>query len=798
MKVEPTLAGKVSSNINTEKDFFRSTVHDITIDKKTGLSIVSTDQGIFIFRDYYALQNFTTYNSKLSNDEVISVAPDHSGGYWIGTYNGINRMVLSPFELFDTQTHQGLHSVVAFESLGQDEILVASYSGLMVTDIGSSTFSLFQDHSPNIALYGERIMSILTDQEDIYIGYRNSGFEILHLGDSQFSSLNKDILQGLASNSISAFLKLDSGEILVGTYGGGLTIFNKPLSSKNITSGKMPHDLRDDRVLMLYGSSDGTIWVGTESGLQIFDPSSDKFQSLAFGSASSGKPDQPVIWSMAETKEYIWFGSLHNGLFRLEKANHDSGFAGAELKRVELKAPLASKTVYAIEAGNQGEIWFSTNQGISRFSDDVGLLNFGHMHGLQETEFELGSSFKDINGFIYFGGNHGYNRFDPSRVITSKAPSRIVINSIVLDSDDTSLRPIKSDIESIILNHNDRFITFEFSALDFTDPESTRYRHKLVGFDTDWIDIGNRGSATYTSLPAGDYVFRVQAVNSAGIWNYDGLSIDLSVEPAPWLTWWAFTAYFVCLVGLIAQSLRFFRNHTLRKHQLQQANETQRAADLFADELQDRIDFQSKLNHSIDFYNKQLLYWARFCLDSTVEYGSEVTEAVHDRILFRQGVLEVVQDSLYYQGERLYANFHDCAARLVNKICLSHPDVCNRLTSVNDVQKELIPAAQALPLAIILAELFDNSLTHAFDAERSACYVRFAVTHTPNPGAGTDTVRMIYQDDGPGIPRGLAFDSPESAGFAIIGRAGEVLGCELAIGEKDRSMVTARFELPWS
>ncbi len=796
--VETTRCRQVDSGIDTQKDFHRSTVHDLTVDESSGDSIVSTDQGIFIFSDQLVGQHFNTTNSKLLNNEVISIASDQSGGYWVGTYNGINRLIASPFELYDNQTHQDLHSVVAFESLGNDGILVASYSGLILTDLESSTFSRFEEHSPDVTVYGERIMSVFAHLDDIYLGYRNSGFEIINLAESSSSRWNKNRLDGLTSNSVSAFLQLDSEKILIGTYGGGVTILDSSGSSENIQSGDTDYSLRDDRVLMLYRSLNGLIWVGTESGLQIFDSVTHRFASVKFTSHRSKVPERPVIWSMAESSDFIWFGSLHHGLFKLEKSSSLDGTSQLELEQVEFYAPIPGLTIYAIETGAHNEVWFSTNQGISRLANNGSLYNFGHTHGLQETEFELGSSYKDSNGLIYFGGNHGYNRFDPDSVVAYETPSELVFNRILLSSENSvSSLPI-SKIDSIVLNHKDRFITFEFSALDYTDPESTRYRHKLIGFDDDWIDIGNRGSATYTSLPAGDYQLRVQAVNSAGIWNYEGLSMDLRVKPAPWLTWWAYAIYLLVFLGLAALFLKFYRNYMLKEQQLKQANELQRVADRFADELQDQIDFKSKLTDSIHSYNKQLLYWAKFCTDSTVEYEAGMSGLAHDRIMFRLGVLDIVHDSLYYQGERLYANLHTCATMLVNKLCADHPAAGSRLTAVNDVPKELIPAAQAVPLAIILAELLDNSLTHAFAGTSAACFVRFSVTIAPGPGSGSDQVRLVYQDSGDGIPAGLEFDSPESAGFAIIGHAANRLDCELTIGEQDRSMVIGSFDLPWS
>lgn len=789
---------RVESGINTEKDFHRSIIHDLTVDEITESSIVSTDQGIFVFGADSAVQNFTTSNSKLSNNEVISLAPDHSGGYWVGTYNGINRLVISPFELFDRQMHEGLHSVVGFESVSNNRILVASYSGLLLTDMDSTRFSRFQDEFPDIPMYGERIMSAFVYLNKIYLGYRNYGFEVLDIHKSLSSRLSTDSLDVLNSNSISSFLKLNTKQVLIGTYGGGLTIYGNSELSTNFTYNKASSSLRDDRILMLYRSSDGTIWVGTESGLQIFNAREGYFKSAMFSSGTWEKSDQPLIWSMAESKDYIWFGSLHHGLFRLNKSRYESDFSVGELQRVLINGSMPSMTVYAIEIGDENEVWFSTNQGIARLGNDSSFFNFGHSYGLQEAEFELGSSYKDNNGLIYFGGNHGYNRFNPKTVNSLDNPSEIVLNNIALGGKGPNAYMTTPSLEAILLSHKDPFITFEFSALDYTDPESTRYRHKLVGFDTDWVDIGSRGSATYTNLPRGDYVFRVQAVNSAGIWNYDGLAIDLKVKPAPWLTWWAYTAYLTIAIVCLSWAWRFQRNNMIKDQQLKHANELQQIADRVADDLLDQMDFQSKLNDSMHYYNKQLLYWTKFCTEATVEYEPADTALAHDRIRFRLDVLELVQDSLYYRGEQLYAQLHSFVTSLVNKLCSDNPHICSQLTSVNDIQRELVPAARALPVAIIFAELFDNSLKHAFTGNSAACFVRFSLAITPNMSSNSDTFRLVYQDDGNGIPPGLSFESPESAGFAIIQHAAETLGCKLEISAQDRSVVTASFDLPWS
>ncbi len=93
------------------------------------------------------------------------------------------------------------------------------------------------------------------------------------------------------------------------------------------------------------------------------------------------------------------------------------------------------------------------------------------------------------------------------------------LTSIVLPKPDDRNTGAVDKLKSLQLTHKDHFVTFEFSVLDFVSPEKNQFRYMLENFDPDWIENGTRNSATYTNLPSGDYVFRVQGANSAGIWN---------------------------------------------------------------------------------------------------------------------------------------------------------------------------------------------------------------------------------------------------------------------------------------
>ncbi|MDO8862575.1 triple tyrosine motif-containing protein [Haliea sp. E1-2-M8] len=754
------------------------------------LFFAGTDEGLYVFRlDGSFVEKYTTRNSGLTNDHITHL---HSNGntLWIGTYEGLSYLRISDFEIYNYLSDSISNEILNFSQDNSGNIWLGTYDGLFRFDPETMLHKPFSKIFPNISLVDNRVMALDVHGSEIFIGTRRSGLLII---DTTSREVIENTINPNRDLQVTQVLRLSDTKVLVSSFNYGVYLLEK-LTRRNRTV-YVAHKVTDSTITILRKHANQVI-ATNETEVYLYHIESQNFSpvSLVFP-LHNVQPTITAVHSMSENE--ILIGTQSHGLFTVNHEDKDQTILHAESDLQEVHSYAAA--VYAIEEDTENRLWIATSNGLFLYSDTFDFFRrYNAADGIQGNKFNFGSSFIDRDGFLYFGGSRGYNRFLPSQISTSTSPPSIFITRIYFSGAEWPAMFTIEGLDSIILSHKDRFITFEFSALDYTDPESTRYRHKLIGFDKDWIDIGDRGSATYTNLPAGDYVFRVQAVNSAGIWNYDGLAIDLEVEPAPWLTWWAFTVYLLAAVGVFIVVLKFSRKYMLKEQQLKQANEMQRVADRFADELQDQIDFRSKLTDSIHSYNKDLLYWARFCTDSTAEYEASDKQHIQDRTRFRLGVLETIHDSLYYQGERLYANLHNCATALANKLCEGHPQVRDRLTIVNDIQRELIPAAQAIPLAIMLAELFDNSLSHAFAAKRATCFVRFSVTITPDPDTCSDAVRFIYQDDGVGIPSGLTFESPESAGFAIIGHAAETLDCELAIGEKDRCMVACRFDLPWA
>jgi signal transduction histidine kinase len=213
--------------------------------------------------------------------------------------------------------------------------------------------------------------------------------------------------------------------------------------------------------------------------------------------------------------------------------------------------------VYSIIEDNNNNIWFATGNGLCSFDPSLSKCrNYSVEDGLQSLEFNMGASFLSSNGEIFLGGMNGFNSFHPDS---------ITLNSYIPELEFTGVyKIIKGKREElytegndkIVLPHHDHSFTVEFSALDFTNPAKNYYMYMLEGIDDDWTDIGNRNFIPFLNLSPGEYKLRVKGCNNDGIWNEEGISLNIVIRPPWWRSRLAWFLYFALLTILI---LFFFK-----------------------------------------------------------------------------------------------------------------------------------------------------------------------------------------------------------------------------------------------
>ncbi|MEJ2637299.1 MAG: two-component regulator propeller domain-containing protein [Calditrichia bacterium] len=350
---------------------------------------------------------------------------------------------------------------------------------------------------------------------------------------------------------------------------------------------------------VIYQDGTGLFWMGTTDGLLRFDPVTGSFNayrdnpsqpsSLGSNSVKSICPDP------AQPDRFLWLGTDGGGLNRFDVQTKT-------FTHFTEKNGLPGNVVNGILPDNAGNLWMSTNKGLSRFNSGTGKFkNYDVWDGLQSNEFNTGACFRSTNGEMFFGGIKGLNYFYPEKVKANPHIPEIAITGFKLRNHRVSYqtKPIllKKDISAtdhLVLSYRDDVITFEFAALDFTAPEKNQYAYKLENFDPDWIKTDGDRSATYTHLPPGDYIFRVKGSNNDGVWNELGTSLSLTVTPPWWGTWWAYALYVMAILIALYGIRRYELNRIRLKNSL-------RIGQIEADKLKEldrlRTRFFANISH---------------------------------------------------------------------------------------------------------------------------------------------------------------------------------------------------------
>ncbi len=531
---------------------------------------VGTDDGLNEWRGEGA--GFAIYRNdpgratSLSENRILSIFQDRGGVLWIGTQGG-GTSRWNPhagfFSAYQANPAEpgGLSSnvVAAFAEDVDGALLVGTYGGgLNRLDRERRTFTHFREDAQDPgSLSDDRVMSLLVDgQGTVWAGTLAGGLNKLVLGAAGFEHYRHDPADpnSLSSDGVTTLLEGSDGFLWIGTFQGGLNRFDRE-AEKFVHyrhDPDNPTSLAGDLVTALWESTSGDLWVGTESGgLSRLDRDSGSFTHYGHVPGKMVSLSSNTIYTIREDREGVMWIGTQRGLNRWDpgpRAAHQGIF-----KRYTEREGLPNNAVFGIVEDDLGYLWLSTNNGLSRFDPRTEIFkNFDTAHGLQSNEFNSGAYLRHSSGELYFGGNRGFNFFRPEQIGNNTHVPPVVLTSFLKLNRPVELDPLAAD-QPIELHYRDYVVTFEFAALDYTAPESNLYAYKLEGFDPDWIEVAGVRRATYTNLDPGNYVFRVRGGNNDGVWNEDGLAVNIRVIPPPWKTWWAYTLYSLAVVlALIA------------------------------------------------------------------------------------------------------------------------------------------------------------------------------------------------------------------------------------------------------
>ncbi|WDE14462.1 diguanylate cyclase [Thalassomonas haliotis] len=608
-----------------------------------GFIWIATDKGMLIYDP--ELSQFKRYNHSstdpysLSNDFVLTFFEDKHQMMWIGTFYGVNRWDpnMTTFNQYDAQKYPALKYdlIMGFTQLEPGKIFISNYSGgiyeLLLDEDKITPFAF------NKTFKGMRIMTLFAEKDSLWVGTRAAGLYKVNLTSGNIQSYKYDHLNeySLSANSVTDIFRDSRGVLWVSTYHKGINRLNKDgtftrFTAKASLSDKGPSS---NHVLQILEDKQGYLWLATYGGgINRFDSQSERFIHISHDEQDSESLNSDISLTMfQDSGENIWVGTT-GGLDLLTKENlHNQHYV---FEHFNVKKGMKSQSAYGIAEDTFGNIWFSSNKGISRYSPESNSFkHFDSNHGLRGLEYVNGSVFTAEGNRLYFGSAKGFTSVNPHEISKNQPAPEVRLTNILKLNEIMQFDRSLSELKSLVFEHNDHLISFEYVGLNYYEPESTRYKYRLLGFDQEWIDAGKLRRATYTNLPAGNYQLQIIAGNNDNVWS-EPLVLSIMVKSAPWYSWWAYLLYIILIAAGILTYSRFLHRKLLLEQQ-------QRI--FLKQQVKDKTqEFQLK-NVELEQANKQLENAAtidkltgvksRRYLDIYIEQASQLMSQIHQNIL---------------------------------------------------------------------------------------------------------------------------------------------------------------------
>jgi len=533
---------------------------------------------------------------------------DTCGILWFTTCE-FDKLILQKkkFTLLDSITPSGLYQDdtgdlwigTRFEGLYK---VNAKHSGRILETLqdlnsGQANPDSMIHHYPDIpgdpnSLSSELLISICRDRDGVlWLGGAHSGnlYELNQPNSrEQLKIYRSEYLSDARTFRLTGIYEDRSSNLWIGRD-NGLEIFDrkqKKFYQYILDSGK--HEFHNVPIVTsIREDKSGSIWFGTwfEGLFKIIPRVTFSQKDLASGTKTLSykyDPELPkdlshhVIWSLCvpEVRDVVelWIGTNGGGIFGLIRDESSKGNSTERFIHYTKADGLPGNVVRNILEDDSGNLWISTLSGISKFDPETEKFNNYYVcDGVPFQKFYWSSALKGKNGDMFFGGNSGLLAFHPDSIEDNPHIPPVVItdfklfNHPVIIGEGSILQKSITETTDLDLSYRENYLSFEFAALNYINPDKNRYRYKMEGLDRTWIDAGNQRQAIYTNMKPGKYKFRVIGSNKDGIWNEEGATLGIMIQYPPWLRWWAYLFYGVIIAGIIIG----YRNYILKRERLE-------------------------------------------------------------------------------------------------------------------------------------------------------------------------------------------------------------------------------------
>lgn len=528
-----------------------------------GKLLIGTFDGIFDLdkatERIVKVAGYDDINKSLSHYSVYCFCVDRDKTLWVGTFAGgvnylnkfTNRFVLhKPQEELNIRT--GIYGAITYESPEDLWIATEGYGLLNYNKRTNESHYYLIDPSVRFAFNTNIIKSVFYEDGYVWCGTTKGEIYKFNIKTKKFSLYHQYPIE----YSIYSIIRDHNDVLWVGGASTefGLTCFvNDSLVTTFYNNVEEPIYFSNVRCIL--EEEDGVFLLGsTAEGLLRFDTHKKQLTKYS-NEASVEKYRIPnnYISAIVRTKSgEIWVSTYGGGIFQLDESK-------AIRRIMTVREGLLDNNICTLVESSDQRLWMSTVNGLIMFDPAKDEVRNYHRHnGIDIREFTLHSGIALPDGSLCFAGSNGFVTFhveamDKNNNIPPVVLEQLSVNNHPVKVGDESaiLDKVLDGMEMIRLAYNENNFSITYQALNYIYATQNQYAYKLEGYDTDWNYVGERNSAFYTNLSPGKYVFRVKASNNDGVWNEEGRSLIIIVQPPLWRTWYAYLFYVIALAAII-------------------------------------------------------------------------------------------------------------------------------------------------------------------------------------------------------------------------------------------------------
>lgn len=537
--------GEFSTHLNTKNSLSSDAVACLLINR-LGVLWIGTSNGLNRYTGSAAnngITTFTTSNSGLSSNTILSLSEDYEGSLWMAAGgSGIDRIKDAKFTIWGKK--EGLPNDI-FSTVLQDRsgtMWLGSFYNTGITRFRDGKAEHFDYNGKNGIPQGAFVRAIgETRSGALYFG--TTGLGLIRYENGVFTHILGS--EGLSQNTIRAIFEDSKGTVWIGTFGAGLyKLVGTTLSPAYSTAS----GLGSDFIIAIAQDTQERLWLATrDGGVSII--------SLGSGSVSvltqkSGLPSNTVLYVVRDNDGVMWVGTQF-GIALCQ---------GNSIKTLSTKNGLEEDISRWMVHDSRGDYWLSGLGGISMIPKDhireflagtrtsVEARRYGKSAGMRSVECTGGgqaAAFSTRNGELWFPTMKGVVTFHSRQLTLNTIPPPVKIEDLLANEKKISFA--LNEIPK--LPPRSERITIRYAGLSLLFPDKVEFRYRLDGLDDDWVEAGQRREAYYTNLPPKEYTFRVIARNNDGVWNEVGATLTFVVKPRFYQTWWFYTLSFIGVIG---------------------------------------------------------------------------------------------------------------------------------------------------------------------------------------------------------------------------------------------------------